>query len=354
MLSQRLELKGYKVTAADDGRRALSLIDDHAFDVVLLDVMMPGLNGLEVLRILRRRHGAAELPIIMVTAKDQSEDVVEAFKLGANDYVTKPIDLPVVAGADRHPGVPQAGAGRAAARARRGTPWRRAAPTTACGTGTSGPTRSITPPRWKAMLGYEDGELGTGPDEWLRRVHPDDAPRLRVQLAAHRQGTSAHFECEHRLLHKDQTYRWVLGRGVAVRDRGGRGLRMAGSLTDITEGKVSDPLTGLPNRLLLMDRIELAIERSRRYPDSRFAVLFLDLDRFKVINDSLGHLVGDQLLVAFARRLEGCVARDGHRLRSRRSSTRSRGWAAMNSRSCSTASTDPTTPSAWPSGSTGC
>ena len=82
---------------------------------------------------------------------------------------------------------------------------------------------------------------------------------------------------------------------------------MAGSLTDITEGKVSDPLTGLPNRILFMDRIERAIERSRRHPDSRFAVLFLDLDRFKVINDSLGHLVGDQLLIAFARRLEGCV-----------------------------------------------
>ena len=86
-----------------------------------------------------------------------------------------------------------------------------------------------------------------------------------------------------------------------------RGLRMAGSLTDITEGKVSDPLTGLPNRIHLMERLERAIERSRRCPGIRFALLFLDVDRFKMINDSLGHLIGDQLLIAFARRMEACL-----------------------------------------------
>ena len=71
------------------------MIDKHAFDVVLLDIMMPDLNGLDVLKILRQSFTATRLPTIMVTAKDQSEDVVEALKLGANDYVTKPIDFPV-------------------------------------------------------------------------------------------------------------------------------------------------------------------------------------------------------------------------------------------------------------------
>ena len=157
------------------------------------------------------------------------------------------------------------------------------------------------------MLGYEEDELGTSPDEWIRRIHPVDTPRVRAALDAHRQGCTPHFESEHRLLHKDQTYRWMLARGLAVRDCDGCGQRMAGSLTDITEGKVVDALTGLPNRILLMDRLERAAGRSWRNPDYQFAVLFLDLDRFKLVNDSLGHLIGDQLLTAFARRLQGTL-----------------------------------------------
>lgn len=96
MLSRRLERKGYVVTLASDGRLALDLIAKTPFDLVLLDVMMPDINGLEVLKTLRQTHSATKLPVIMVTAKDQSEDIVEALKLGASDYVTKPIDFPVV------------------------------------------------------------------------------------------------------------------------------------------------------------------------------------------------------------------------------------------------------------------
>jgi sigma-B regulation protein RsbU (phosphoserine phosphatase) len=96
MLARRLERKGYGVAVAHDGGRALELIRDHRFDLVLLDVMMPGLNGLEVLKILREAHTATDLPIIMATARGESEDVVKALALGANDYVTKPLDFPVV------------------------------------------------------------------------------------------------------------------------------------------------------------------------------------------------------------------------------------------------------------------
>jgi sigma-B regulation protein RsbU (phosphoserine phosphatase) len=96
MLSRRLGRKGYNVIASADGNSALAQVAQRPFDLVLLDVMMPGISGLEVLKILRERYPATELPVIMATARDQSEDIVHALQLGANDYVTKPLDFPVV------------------------------------------------------------------------------------------------------------------------------------------------------------------------------------------------------------------------------------------------------------------
>lgn len=95
-LSRRLERRGYTVATAEDGPTALGLCAQRPFDLVLLDVMMPGMNGLEVLQRLRQDHGPADLPVIMATAQDQSEDVIKALGLGANDYVTKPLDFGVV------------------------------------------------------------------------------------------------------------------------------------------------------------------------------------------------------------------------------------------------------------------
>src|SRR5438477_3117837 len=94
-LSRRLERRGYRVSTCSDGQRALDLIADRHFDLVLLDVMMPGLDGFQVLEALRSSYNIAELPVIMVTAKHESEDIVRALELGANDFVSKPIDFPV-------------------------------------------------------------------------------------------------------------------------------------------------------------------------------------------------------------------------------------------------------------------
>src|SRR5262249_22410886 len=95
-LSRQLERAGYEVKTAAEGLEALEMIDTQPFDLVLLDVMMPGLTGTELLKIVRAEHPANELPIIMATARDKSENMVEALSLGANDYVTKPLDFPVV------------------------------------------------------------------------------------------------------------------------------------------------------------------------------------------------------------------------------------------------------------------
>jgi adenylate cyclase len=96
MLSRRLSSRGYTVTIAGEGEAALRLLAAHRFDAVLLDVMMPGITGIEVLRRIRGSSSESDLPVIMVTARDAAEDVVEALRLGANDYVTKPLDFPVV------------------------------------------------------------------------------------------------------------------------------------------------------------------------------------------------------------------------------------------------------------------
>ncbi len=96
MLSRRLIRRGYAVAVAEDGLAALKLIENEKFDLVLLDIMMPRMSGLEVLSTIRRTYSVADLPVIMATAKDQSDDIVSALKLGANDYVTKPLDFPVV------------------------------------------------------------------------------------------------------------------------------------------------------------------------------------------------------------------------------------------------------------------
>ena len=170
--------------------------------------------------------------------------------------------------------------------------------------------------RGKAILGYDEGEIGEDPEWWLERLHPDDAERVRAEVAAQLEGERPHVESVHRLRHRDGGYRWTHVRGVAVRGADGRPLRMAGSITDVTERKVAeellqhnalhDALTGLPNRSLLLDRVGLALRRNTRR-GRRCAVLCLGLDGFKVINESLGHAVGDLLLNAVARRLEQCL-----------------------------------------------
>jgi diguanylate cyclase (GGDEF)-like protein len=176
-LSRRLARRGYTVLTAESGPSALAMVGAHRVDAVLLDVMMPGMSGLETLRRLRESRSVSDLPVIMVTAKDRAEDVVEALELGANDYVTKPIDFPIA------------------------------------------------------------------------------LARIRTQVTARR----------------------------------------------------ADPLTGLPNRAMFMDRVERLITSCGESDVPSFAVLFLDVDRFKTVNDSLGHLAGDELLVGLARRLEGSL-----------------------------------------------
>lgn len=160
--------------------------------------------------------------------------------------------------------------------------------------------------RWNEILGYAEPDRWSRPEEWFDGIHAADRERVMAEIAAHREGRTPEFSSEYRMRHRNGSYIWVLSRGIAVRDAEGRAVRMAGSQTDVTEGKIADPLTALPNRLYLADKLELSFD-AVRCGGAAFAALFLDLDRFKLINDSLGHAAGDELLTGVAGRLRSCI-----------------------------------------------
>ncbi len=169
--------------------------------------------------------------------------------------------------------------------------------------------------RFKNLLGYEDHELQGTFDGWASRLHPDDRDATLAALNAHLK-TRVPFRAEHRLQCKSGEHRWFLARGQAIWNSEGDAIRMAGSMSDITYRKLAeariqrlayfDELTGLPNRRLLVDRLTQEVSSARRH-GLHGALLFLDLDKFKQVNDTLGHAVGDTLLQAVANRLTAQV-----------------------------------------------
>jgi diguanylate cyclase (GGDEF)-like protein len=173
--------------------------------------------------------------------------------------------------------------------------------------------------RWKGMVGLPGSAAWASPTAWLNRVHPEDEDALLQALDDHLAGRTHHLRHEHRVRHEDGGYRWTLCRARAIRGADGVARRLVGTFTDITEWASArerlrqaawhDTLTGLPNRTrfleLLAQASSAACSSGREY-----AVLFVDLDGFKSVNDRFGHPVGDQLLVAAARRLES-VLRSG-------------------------------------------
>jgi diguanylate cyclase (GGDEF)-like protein/PAS domain S-box-containing protein len=172
--------------------------------------------------------------------------------------------------------------------------------------------------RWKSMLGLRDDEIGDRPTDWFDRVHPDDVERVRERVRTYVAGQSAVLQVDYRMRHADGSHRWMLARGVRIRDAEGRPTRMAGSQTDIHDRRqqeqqlrhlaLHDALTDLPNRSLLVDRFERTVNRCHQQR-AKVAILHVGIDRFRKINESLGHEGGDGVLVELAASLSEIVKR---------------------------------------------
>ena len=234
ILTRRFQRRGFDVVEAECGLTAIELIDKESFDLVLLDVMMPGMDGIETLKRIRGQNSASELPVIMVTAKSESTNIVDALALGANDYVTKPVDFAV-------------------ALARVNTQISR--------------KRAVE----RVALANEE----------LRKVNEDLERRVEERTS--------------RLIDANQRLK------VEIADREESQARSQYLA-------YHDSLTGLGNRLLFKEQLEEAL-KDVSVASHPLAVLFLDLDGFKAVNDTLGHSIGDLLLKSVATKLRDILPR---------------------------------------------
>jgi diguanylate cyclase (GGDEF)-like protein/PAS domain S-box-containing protein len=288
---------------------ALRATRTAAHDLYLVDYRLGEHTGLD---LVRNAWGAnPPAPVILLTGQDDYAVDLEATALGVTDYLVKgTIDAPSLERTIRY-----------AVRQHqtmvdlRRSEERYAVAVRATNDGIwdwdLATGRVHFSDRWKTLLGYEDLDELTA---WFELVHPDDLERLRRDVGESVAGRSRYFENEHRIRHRDGSLRWVLSRGLSTCDASGTPLRITGSLSDITERRnaearlihdaLHDSLTGLPNRTLLMDRVTQCLSHEGRDPGCGCAVLYIDLDRFKLVNDSVSHAAGDRLLVELARRME--------------------------------------------------
>lgn len=295
---------------------ALAAISEQRHDVYLIDYRLGRRTGLDLVR--EGFAGQLRAPVIILTGESDYEIDLEATTLGVTDFLVKQeLDRSGLERSVRYAISHQTILNELARSEERYSLAVRAA-NDGIWDWDMASDRIYFSPRWHAILGRPDGSAQEQPPAlWFDLVHRDDLDRLRAAIDAHLRGETPHLESEHRMRHANGTYRWVLTRGLAIRGRDGATTRMAGSLSDVHDHHVAerrlqhdalhDGLTGLPNRALFMDRVDQVLQRSARDPDVGCAVLFLDIDGFKLVNDSLSHTVGDQLLVALAGRVASAL-----------------------------------------------
>jgi PAS domain S-box-containing protein/diguanylate cyclase (GGDEF)-like protein len=310
-LQRRLKSMGYEIAgSAVSGEEAIQKAEALNPDMVLMDVMLDGqLDGIEAAEIIRGRF---KIPVIYLTAYADTATLERAKITEPFGYILKPFEE-----RELHGHIEIALYKARMEKKLKDSEERYVLATMGANDGLWDwdlTTHKIYySPRWKSMLGFAESEIGHHPREWFSRLHPEDRPRVKQQIAAHIRGKVQHFESEYRILCKDGSYRWALTRGLALAGSNGKAQRIAGSQTDITERKLYEPLTGLPNRILFADRVQARLDRPRSKKDEGcVVVLSMKVANFKDVTDGL-RCDRDELLLQIAQRVKEAV-REGDTL----------------------------------------
>ncbi len=310
-----LKKAGFDVSEAEDGQQALDAMRVALPDLVLMDVSMPVMDGFAACAELRKLPGGGRVPVVMMTGLDDVQSIERAFEVGATDFITKPINWPILAHRVRYMLRASSAINDLNQNQRRLSNAQRI--------GEMGDwvwdvrqDRIVPSEQAWRIFGHEAQDTSLQGDGFLATVHPEDADRVR-QACERAIANGDAFAIEHRIVQSDGGLRHVHQQVEVIEyDSSGGALQLAGAVHDITRLKDTeeqirrlayfDTLTGLPNRLLFTEQLHKGLADAERQ-GQQLAVLFVDLDHFKRVNDTLGHSAGDELLRVVSARLAQSV-----------------------------------------------
>jgi len=314
LIRQTLERLGFACHEANNGIAALERFDQIAPDIVLLDVLMPGMNGYAVCSELRRRPTGAFVPILMLTGLDDPDSINRAYEVGATDFISKPINWGILGHRIRY--ILRANQAFSDLEKNRES-LENAQRIAHLGSWEWELPRDTV--RWSdetyRILGVAPGGVAPSLSAFLHHVHPDD--RHAIQESMRRLLKMREFVGQVvRIRRHDGSVRHAQLQGVRHLDSAGSVTRLSGTIQDVTEIKEAeerirhlayyDGITGLPNRQFFIERLQQALVHAKRY-QRLLGLLSLDLDQFKRINDTLGHSAGNELLLSVSQRLSDAV-----------------------------------------------